>query len=114
MQARDFFDQIDLALYIQAPAGNADGKIRVTAPFRHQLETQLLQNAKNLVGLQLLAENAMNFGKMQSHGSQVYLPHHCVDCTATKFASRRFEDQQRHSIASPGRGLKVGAALEAM
>src|SRR6266851_5100392 len=63
MQASDLFNQIDLAFHVQAPARNVDGEIRVPAPFRHQLKTQLLQNAENLVGLELLPENAVNFGK---------------------------------------------------
>ena len=79
MQARDLFDQINFAFHVQAPAGNMDGEIRIAAAFRHQLEAQLLENAENFVGLELLAENAVNFGKMQSHGSQINLPRDRVD-----------------------------------
>ena len=73
VQARDLFHQINLAFHIQTPAGNVDGEIRVPASLRHQLEAQLLKNAENLIGLELLAENAVNFGKTQSHRGQVDL-----------------------------------------
>ena len=87
VQARDLFDQIDLAFHVQTPARNVDGEIRVAAPLRHQLKTQLLQNAENFVGLELLSENAVHFRKMQGHGSQIHLAGHRVDRAAVQFAS---------------------------
>ena len=114
MQTSDFFDQIDLALHIQAPAGDADCEIRIAAAFRHQLKAQLLQNAENLVSLELLAENAMHFRKTQSDGSQVQLPRHCIDRSAVQLAACRFENERSYSIAGFGGGFEISASFEAM
>ena len=114
MQASDFFDQIDLALHIQTPAGNADCEIRIAAAFRHQLKAQLLQNAENFVGLEFLAKNAVHFRKTQSDGSQVQLPRHCIDRSAVQLAACRFKNERSYSIAGLGGGFEISASFEAM
>ena len=81
---------------------------------RHQLETQLLQDAENFVGLELLAENAVNFRKMQGDGSQVHLPRDRVDRGAVQFAPRRFENECATRSQALVVASIVGAAFEAM
>ena len=114
MQARNLFDDIDLAFYVEAPAWNRDAKLGILLSFRNQDESQALEQTIDLAHIQIAAENAVNFGNAQQDRSQIQGPRDHIDGIADQFAAAGFQNHLRDQIAGENRGFEIGAAFEAM
>src|SRR6266852_567199 len=94
--------------------GTSEPRMTDAAPLRHHLETQLLEDAKDFVGLQFFSQNAVHLGKMQRHRSQIDLPRNHVAHAAIEFATAGLQDQFRHAVTRKYGGLEIRASFEAM
>src|SRR5215472_16070295 len=56
VETRDFFDQIDLALYVKAPTGEMHAKFGLTLSFRNESETETLQETVDETGIETRAQ----------------------------------------------------------
>ena len=114
MQPCDLFDEIDFALYIQPPARNAHREIRIASAFWEHIKTELVEDAENLMCLELLPQNAMHLGNMQRHRSQIHAPSDDIKGSANQFPASRLKNQFRDPIARKHSGLKIRASLKTM
>src|SRR6476620_10454734 len=114
MQARDFLDEIDLALNVETPGRNTDGEFRLRARFGYQFKSKPLQNRENLVGWERRSENAVHLRNAEHYRSLVHLASDGVDLAAVEFASARFHDPLCHQRARQRRCAVVRSTLEAV
>src|SRR5689334_12863093 len=114
MQARNLFDYIDLAFYVEAPAGDGHAEFGVLLAFRNQDESETLQQTINLAGIQIAAENAVHLGNAQQDGGQIQGPRDHVDGIADQFAAAGVQNHFRHQIAGENGGFEIRAAFEAV
>ena len=71
--------QLEAALDIQPPARNQYGEFSFIPRFWNQFESQPPQNPQDFASLQLLAENALYFGDVQSNRRQIQLPRNHIN-----------------------------------
>src|SRR5579863_1917803 len=114
MQAGNFFDDVDLALHIQSPTRDLHAKLRVGLPLRYHAKAQVLEDAENLSGIQIPAEDALDFGKPQYYRGLVELSRDHIDGIANQFSSARVQNERSHQIARQNRGFKIYSTLKAV
>src|SRR5579862_3426934 len=114
VQARDFFDDIDLALHITPPAGNVHAELRVSLAFRDERESQPLEQAENLSSLELAAKDAVNFGNAQQHRRLIHSLRDHIDNIAGQFSAPGVENHFGDQVAGEHGGFEIGSALEAV
>src|SRR5258708_31519241 len=91
MQARQFLDDVDLALDIEAPAGNVD-EVPLFTACQHR-ETETSEDAADLNRAEFLAENSLHFPQIELHRSQIKLAADHIDHVSAKSAAARSEYQ---------------------
>src|SRR6266852_5787020 len=91
MQARQLFDDVDLAFDVEAPAGNMD-QIPLLAPSQHR-ETEASEDAADLNRAEFLAENSLHFSQIELHRSQVKFAGDHVDHVADERAAARSKNK---------------------
>src|SRR5260370_37785250 len=91
MQSCQFFDDVDLAFDVEAPAGNMD-QIPLLAPRQHR-ETEASEDAADLNRAEFLAENSLHFSQIELHRSQVKLACDHVDHVADERTAAGCENQ---------------------
>src|SRR5450759_88580 len=71
VQARQFFDDVDLAFDVEAPAGDVD-QVSIFAARKHH-ETETSKDAADFKGAEFFAENAVHFPQVELYGSKIKL-----------------------------------------
>src|SRR6202163_5041151 len=98
MQARQFLDDVDLALDIEAPARNVD-EVPLFAARQHR-ETETSEDAADLNRAEYLAENSLHFPQIELRRSQIKLAGDHIDHLADERAAgskNKFGDSVRRS-----------------
>src|SRR4029079_7349447 len=78
VDARNLFDEIDLALDVEAPGGDDDRP----GDFASHAEAEALQDAGDARGRELLSEVALDLRGTQAQRGALYLPPDGVDLAA--------------------------------
>ena len=112
MQACQFFDDIDLALDIKAPARDVD-KVSIFAARKHR-KTETTENAADFKRAELFAENPVHFARVEFDRSEVKLPSDHVDYVANERAAAGFENQFGDPIGRRDGRFEIGSALKAV
>src|SRR6266852_2603473 len=110
MQARQLFDDVDLAFDVEAPAGNMD-QIPLLAPRQHR-ETETCEDAADLNRAEFLAENSLHFPQIELHRGQVKLAGNHVDHFADERATTGAENQLGDPVSRSDGRFEIGAALK--
>ena len=61
MQARNLFDDVDFALYVQTPGWDGHGELVAVVPFCCELEAKARENAQNFFHAEGFAQDAVYF-----------------------------------------------------
>src|SRR5271157_2055251 len=77
MDARQLFQQINLALHVETPGWNLDAE--VAAGYPREAETEATQDALDFIFVKIDAENTIHLRAMQRDGCTLYLPGDSVD-----------------------------------
>ena len=112
MQARQFFDDVDLALDIETPAGNVD-QVPLFAAWQHR-ETETSEDAADFNRAEFLAENAVHFAQIELHRSQIKLAGDHVDHVADERAAAGSENQFGDPVGRSDGRFEIRAALESV
>src|ERR1700687_1701420 len=112
MQARQFFDDVDLALDIETPAWNVD-QVPLFAACQHR-ETETSEDATDLNRAEFLAENALYFSQIELHRSQVKLAGDHIDHVADESAAARRKNKFGDSVSRSDGRFAIGAALKSV
>src|SRR5712692_2355931 len=112
VQSRQFFDDVDLALDVEAPAGNVD-QVPLFAACQHR-ETETSEDAADLNRAEFLAENSLHFPQIELHRSQIKLAGDHIDHVADKGAAARSEYQLCNPVRRSDGRFEIGAALESV
>src|ERR1019366_8066034 len=111
-QARQFFDDVDLALDIEAPARDVD-QVSIFAARKHH-ETETSKDAADFKGAELFAENAVHFLEVELYRSKVKLAGDHVDHVADERAAARCEDQFGDPVGRSDGRFEIGAAFKSV
>src|SRR5271163_650654 len=97
MQPRQFLNDVNLAFYIETPAGNGH-KVSVFASRKHR-ETQAGKNTAYLESAQFFTENAVHFSEIKLHRSEIKTASDHVDDSASERSSARGQYQFGDSVS---------------
>src|SRR5260370_7361562 len=109
MEGRQFLDDVDLALDIEAPAGNVD-EVPLFTACQHR-ETETSEDAADLNRAEFLAENSLHFPQIELHRSQIKLAGDHIDHVADKAAAARSEYQLCNPVRRSDGQFEIAAAL---
>src|SRR6202521_3539193 len=110
MQARQLFDDVDLALDVKTPAGDMLQVPRFAA-CQHR-ETETCEDAADLNRAEFLPENALHFSQIELHRSQVKLAGDHVDHVADERASARSKNKFGNPVRRSDGRFEISAALK--
>ena len=91
MQACQFFDDVDLALDIKAPARDVD-EVSIFAARKHR-KTETAENSADFKCAEIFAQNPVDFARVELYRSKIKLTGDHVDHVANERASAGFENQ---------------------
>src|SRR5260370_4873841 len=112
MEGRQFLDDVDLALDIEAPAGNVD-EVPLFAACQHR-ETETSEDTADLNRAEFLAENSLHLPQIELHRSQIKLAGDHIDHVADEGAAARSEYKLRNPVRRSDGRFEIGAALESV
>ena len=110
VDARDLFDEVNLALHVQAPGWHGDGELRARA---FDIEAKAAQDARNLRRRNLHAEDAPYLAGGERDARLREGARHHVQLFA-HLAASGFHNQLGYARAGQLRDARVGAALVTM
>jgi hypothetical protein len=91
MQARQFFDDVDLAFDVEAPARDVD-EVRIFVARKHR-KAETSKDAVDFQCAELLAENPLHLSQVEFHRSQIKLARDHVDHVADERAAAGIENK---------------------
>src|SRR6266436_4709326 len=112
MQAREFFDDVDLTLDIETPAGNVD-QVPLFAACQHR-ESEACEDAADLNRAEFLAENSLHFSQIELHRSQIKLAGDHIDHVADERAAARSENKFGDPVRRSDGRFEIRAALKSV
>ena len=78
VQSGNFFDQVNLSLYVKPPGWNASEKFGRRAGFRNQFESETIQDRDDLVYFELRAKDAFYLRGAYLNRCLLHLPSYSV------------------------------------
>src|ERR1700687_5484046 len=108
MQARQLFDDVDLALDVETPAGDMH-QVPLFAACQHR-ETETCEDAADLNRAEFLPENALHFSQIELHRSQIKLGGDHVDYVADERAAAGSKNKFGDSVSRSDGRFEIGAA----
>src|SRR5579859_1968108 len=87
VQTRDFFDDVDFAFNVEPPAWDVYAELLVALALWDQGESEALEQAENLAGIETASQDALYFGNAQQDGSLIQRTRDDIDRIADQFAS---------------------------
>src|SRR5208282_5228321 len=112
VQARQFFDDVDLALDVEAPARDVD-QVSILAAGKHR-KTETSKDAADFQRTEFFAENPVYFPEVELYRSKVKLAGDYVDHVADELAAAGIENELGNAVGRNDGRFEVGAALKSV